>query len=141
MESDKIIGTSPAQAMALIRESYGYDVDSHGIIRSPGKFESEAWYAPMVHEWMLEGDFGAHELSDGTILYELHAIERETFDLEPEYVGISLYVSDQGFVNVEPRTQREWDSFIAEDAEEITHCPDCGFVYPNEDAICQRCES
>ena len=119
--TDKIIGTTPEQAKEILRAE-GFEFTEWGDIKGPGKFEGAPWFAPLVYEWLMDGDHG-EELSDGTCLYTLHNVERETFGLlrDPEDTddehAVSLYISDQGFVYVSVLTRMDYETAIFEDQE------------------------
>lgn len=118
MNADAIVGLMKEQAIAAVKAE-GYGIDEYGIITDPGKFEAESWYAPIVYSWMLDGSFG-EELADGTCMYELSDTERGTFGFDSDVYGVSLYVSEQGFVYVTPLNADEWYLAIneSEEAEE-----------------------
>lgn len=73
-----------------------YEVDTNGIIRSPGKFEGEMLYVPYFWEVFLDG--GA-DRDNGTILgFDLTPEDKAQF---PELKGkrtVRLYQRDDGFV-------------------------------------------
>ena len=73
-----------------------YNVDSRGVIRSPGKFEGEYLYAPYFWDLFLNG--GADE-DDGDVL-RFNVTEKDRLEF-PELVGVhavTLTECDQGFV-------------------------------------------
>jgi hypothetical protein len=78
------------------RRNAEYEIDSYGIIRSPGKFEGEPRYVPYFWEAYLNG---MADDDDGTVLtFHVTAEDRKMF---PELRGVrNVYLeeSDQGFV-------------------------------------------
>ena len=83
-----------------------YDVDVHGIIRSPGKFEAE----PVWVVWAYEVEM--HGFSDFTKYDGIQAVTIEAADvLEfPELEGCAYVLteeSDQGFYTGKAITQAE----------------------------------
>jgi hypothetical protein len=74
-----------------------YDVEN-GRIVSPGKFESEAVYAPYFYEAMLSGD--GEELGDGELRFDVTDEDRREF---PELKGVEFVLLSEdsnGFVYV-----------------------------------------
>jgi hypothetical protein len=73
-----------------------YEIDSRGIIRSPGKFEGEPRYVPYFYEVFMNG---MADDDDGVVLtFRVTAEDRKMF---PELRGVrNVYLeeSDQGFV-------------------------------------------
>ena len=77
-----------------------YAVDSHGIIRSPGKFEGCMLYVPALWDAILngegEGDDGSEDIPSERI-----QVTAEDIEQFPELAGIAscvLWETDQGFV-------------------------------------------
>lgn len=74
-----------------------YDVNEHGIITSPGKFEGEMVYCPAFWDASLNG---CADVDDGpTQKFKLTAEDRAEW---PELKGrhwLTLYESEQGFVS------------------------------------------
>ena len=101
-------------AMDRVREEYS--IDEWGIIRSPGKFEAEAWYAPIVYDWYLDGDAG--EMVGDTSIYVLEPAERERFGFGDWGFAVTLSENDQGFVYVSTLDRAEYEKMIEEAAEE-----------------------
>ena len=91
-------------------KSEGYEVDDHGIIRAPGKFEAEPWQ--ILHYWFLaidgfascaagKDDSESDEWADLFI-----ADESDVALLRPVFseikIGTSIWLchSDQGFCSL-----------------------------------------
>ena len=73
-----------------------YDVDSAGVIRSPGKFEGEYLYAPYFWDLFLEG---CTDEDDGDVL-RFNVTEKDRMEF-PELVAVqvvTLTECEQGFV-------------------------------------------
>jgi hypothetical protein len=76
-----------------------YEVNKHGIITSPGKFEGEMVYVPHLFNVIMNGE-GEHQ-EDGSILIDLIKEDYEEF---PELLGCDIaYIREdsQGFVYCE----------------------------------------
>lgn len=78
-----------------------YKVDSHGVIRRPGKFEGEMLYIPYFWEVGLDG------LADDDIevgndnvewIFEITDDDRAMFPELGKTTVLKLWESDQGFV-------------------------------------------
>lgn len=102
------------ETQADVREVY--DVDEHGIIRSPGKFESESWIAPIVYDWYMNGDPG--EMFGDTNVYVIDPGTRAAFELADYDYALTLSESDQGFVYVGTIDKAEYDLLDVEENEE-----------------------
>jgi len=77
-----------------------YDVDKHGIIKDPGKFEGEMLYAP----YFYDAGGGDDTVYDGDTPIDIFIIEGEDLAEFPELKGtyaVALSESDQGFINLE----------------------------------------
>lgn len=74
-----------------------YSPDVYGIIRQPGKFESEMLYVPYFWDASLNGmadyDFGK------VLFFEISSADRANFPELGNYYGIGLEETEQGFVN------------------------------------------
>jgi len=75
-----------------------YNINEHGIIISPGKFEGEMIYMPHFYEAYLNGE--ANYLQDGGISIPIEKKEREEF---PELGSkrrkvVAFDISDDGFI-------------------------------------------
>lgn len=79
-----------------------YDVDTNGVIRSPGKFEGEMIYAPYF--WFLLLDGGADEDNGDVALFRVTDEDRAQFPELDLVTQISLSEDEQGFVCVEEQT-------------------------------------
>ena len=101
-----------------------YDVVD-GVIRSPGKFEGEAWFAPIVYEWSLDGGGELLYVSDvesaGVEYFPIEDVERDMFELDSEHIGIVLEWTDLGFVSVSAVTAIELEN-IRSRLEAVTEC-------------------
>lgn len=85
-----------------------YDVNEHGIITSPGKFENDMLYA--VHFWDLALEFGEDEtIYDGgdtsISLFHISPNDRMAFPELGKVEWLGIYEDSQGFVHV-----LEWES-------------------------------
>ena len=94
-----------------------YDVNEHGIITSPGKFEAEMLYA--VHFWDLTLESREDEIVyDGDTPLSIFHISSEDKTTFPELDGveyISLYEDSQGFVYcLEWESEKEMRKELAE---------------------------
>jgi hypothetical protein len=84
-----------------------YEVDEHGLIRSPGKFEQCPDYAPYFYSWYLEGEGEECEdpnHGDGCLVFDITEEDVAEF---PGYDEIApgetahLREDDNGFVSVQ----------------------------------------
>ena len=73
----------------------GYDVHD-GIIRSPGKFEGEAQYAPYFYDALLNGFADTDEGDVAT--FEVNDDDRKLFPELADVQNVYLWESDQGFI-------------------------------------------
>lgn len=89
-----------------------------GIIQDAGKFQAEAWYAPIVYDWYLSGDRGEEIADDGfeANAYVLDDATRARFELDGDVYALLLSESDQGFVYVSELTEGAYLDLVAEDA-------------------------
>ena len=78
-----------------------YNVDNHGIIRSPGKFDGEPVYAPAYWEVVLNGmaddDNGAE--SNPIAYFNLTENDRQTWPELDDAICLALQEDDNGFVH------------------------------------------
>ena len=79
-----------------------YEVNEHGIICSPGKFEGEMLYAPYFYDMILDGGADETEYYDGedgppTDTFILTDEDKKEFPELKEYTKIECYESEQGF--------------------------------------------
>ncbi len=87
---------------------------THGVIRSPGKFESEPVYAPYFWEW--QGN-GAETLYDGDRPVDVFLVDGEVRASFPELAevhAVLLWEDDQGFVHTREVTARQLEAYRAE---------------------------
>lgn len=82
-------------------EAEGYQIDARGMVTSLGKFQGEAWWAPIVYGWMMDGD--GEELDglmddESALLFTLTDEDRAAFDLPEPVTGILLEETSDGFV-------------------------------------------
>jgi len=78
-----------------------YEIDKHGRIKSPGKFEGEMLYVPYLWDGIMEGG-GDQTVYDGDTPVDFVQFTDEDLELFPEIgdaFGIALWESDTGFVN------------------------------------------
>ncbi len=73
-----------------------YDTEN-GIIRSPGKFESEPVYAPYFYDSLLNGF--ADEDENGVATFIVTDEDRKLFPMLAGTKSVRLWESDQGFVH------------------------------------------
>jgi hypothetical protein len=74
-----------------------YNVDKHGIIRSPGQFEGEAVYVPYFWNAYLEGC--ADRDNGRTLGFDITPEDRQMFpELGTKRRTVKLYQRDDGFV-------------------------------------------
>jgi hypothetical protein len=100
---------------AMFEHEFGYELDGDTIV-SPGKFEGEAWFAPIVYEWMLDGDGElvsaeydeSHDEFPSYWIFSVTDTDRREFGLDESIVWITLTESDQGFVYVKSWTSEEY---------------------------------
>ena len=79
-----------------------YQVDSYGVITSPGKFEGEMVYAPYFYDLVMSGcaddtDYGPDEFST---VYDYFDIKLSDIEAFPELNGINqivCYETETGF--------------------------------------------
>lgn len=97
----------------MFEHEFSYELDGDTIV-SPGKFEGQAWYAPIVYEWMMDGDGEIRDInhecddSDGCqcedipsyTLFTLTDTDRAELQLGPGATSITLFTDDQGFTSV-----------------------------------------
>ena len=75
-----------------------YDVDTHGTIRSPGKFEGEPVYAPYFYDALMNG-FADDD--DGVASFNIDANDIKEFPELANVKRLRLWESEQGFVYIE----------------------------------------
>ena len=104
-----------------------YDVDSHGMIQTPGRFESEMLYTPYFYDVVMNGCADTLDWPDGGIvdLVDVDDDDRRMFpELGADTVAVAIETSDQGFVSCVAHTQATLDALHArheaecEEAEE-----------------------
>lgn len=102
-----------------------YDVNEHGIIQTPGKFEAEMLYVPAFWDATMDGSAGILDWSDGSSTYvvEIDDSDRATW---PELdtgalmpVAIHMEETEQGFVNAEVLTQPEYEALLARNEADL----------------------
>lgn len=73
-----------------------FTVDSHGIIRNPGKFEGEMLYVPYFWESYLNG---CADRDDGKVLgFDVTAEDKTEFPELKRRRTVKLIETEQGFV-------------------------------------------
>jgi len=86
-------------------ELSGYDVDEHGVICSPGKFEGEPSY--VLYFWMsvMDGCYDDEYFEDdiSMSMFVFNADDIKLFPELREYERIVLWEDSQGFVHHELR--------------------------------------
>jgi hypothetical protein len=111
---------------AMFEHEFGYELDGDTIVSS-GMFEGEAWFAPIVYEWMMDGDGEIvdepHDCENGDdcdcedlpsfTLFEITDTDRAELELDPSVAFITLATSDQGFVYVKEWTAEEYEHFAS----------------------------
>lgn len=99
--------TEPTARESILSD---YDVDSHGIIRTSGKFEAEMLYVPLFWEATLDGSADQLDWADGTTTYlvDVSDEDRAMFpEIPADVVAVHLEESEQGFVSCETLTEQE----------------------------------
>ena len=89
-----------------------------GVIQDAGKFQAEAWYAPIVYDWYLNGDRGEEIGDEGfdANAYVMDDATRVQLGLSGDVYALLLSESDQGFVYVSELTEGAYLDLVAEDA-------------------------
>jgi hypothetical protein len=115
----------------MTREEYekdlGYELDQHGLIKSPGKFEGELVFSPYFYEQSLDGS--AEELAymtDGVgeyvCLVSVNQDDRKLFpELSDDTAFVAVCESAQGFVNCQELTEEranEWRETYADEDQD-----------------------
>jgi len=100
-----------------------YEVREDGMIHSPGKFEGEMWYAPIVWGWMMEGMsdesiYDDDSESNVTDYFKVTSKDRKAFGLGAETYAFAVWESDQGFAYVEELTEEEYRDWTAPSKED-----------------------
>lgn len=72
-----------------------YNVDKNGMIRTPGKFEGEPWFAPLFYSYMLDGD-GTWD--EDIIVFDITAADIKEVPELKGFKRLRLAESEQGFV-------------------------------------------
>lgn len=102
-----------------------YKVDSHGVIRTLGKFEAEMLYVPHFWEALMDG--GADDDCNGVVFFVVATEDRQEFPELGKTFGIALMESDQGFVSASHfDTESEYLQAIREE-EEAQESADCDY--------------
>lgn len=89
----------------------GYEIDAHGVIRSPGKFEAEMCYVP----YFWENDPDPLDWPEGDTSY-VTLIGPEDARMWPELANVAalhMQESEQGFVSCETLTLQEYHALNA----------------------------
>lgn len=83
-----------------------YTLDERGIVRSPGKFESEPWFAVALWDASLDGDHDREDFDGDTLLVsflieaDIKTMLGDAVPTERESRGyVTLHESDSGFVS------------------------------------------
>ena len=95
-----------------------YLIDSHRIIRSPGKFERQRDYAPWAWEITMDGTCDIIDWPDGTIVHlvALTDDDRAQWGLDTTVAYLACAESDQGFVTVAEWTEADCERMTADSA-------------------------
>src|SRR5690349_3802021 len=108
-----------------------YEVDSRGIIKSPGKFESEAVYVPHFWDATMDGSCETLDWPDESTSYlvELDDADRAEWpELSADCVALHMQESDTGFVSCEELNAAALEALRAENEsacdEEREECSD-----------------
>lgn len=98
-----------------------YDVDANGLIRSPGKFESEALYVPHFWEYANDGEvLSWYDGSPDIYLLAIDADDRAAFpEIPADAVFIEMCEDDAGFVSAATLTQEERDTLVILNEQEV----------------------
>jgi hypothetical protein len=135
-----------------------YKIDERGIVRSPGKFESEPWYVVALWDLVLNGCADREDF-DGEVLVASFAIDEELAPIIGRAINATHFVSvwerDDGFVCHTFTTERALnvckeglDDFTRGYIEcalwcgvmdERTECQECDGTGGEEDAKCDSC--
>jgi hypothetical protein len=92
-----------------------YNVDTNGIIRTPGKFEGEMLYTPDFWESGLDGAWS--EDVDNVYFFQIDAEDRVRFPELGEAYGLALSESDTGFVSATILETKEKYDMALEDCQ------------------------
>ncbi len=93
-----------------------YKVEN-GVIRSPGKFESEPVYTPYFYSVLLEGDFGDSEIDFSGLPISVYVVsedERRHFPELKEVYAVALGENEIGVFCREFMTQKDLNYFKAD---------------------------
>ncbi len=95
----------------------GYNLDEHGCVRNPGKFEGEHWSTVAAYDIVMEGG-GSETLywdeSRATDVIILDDELRHLWEIEPDQHAFLLDTTGQGFVFGTTVTCAKYDELIAE---------------------------
>jgi hypothetical protein len=99
-----------------------YEVDSLGIISSPGKFEGLPFYA--LHFWESLLDGGADEDINSVAFFVVNSEDRAEYPELADVYAVAMEESEQGFVYMaEYANQSEYSAAVSE-AESTEPCED-----------------
>lgn len=87
-----------------------YDVNEHGIIQTPGKFEAEMLYVPHFYDFTLDGSGEVLDWPDGAETYLVDVDDKDKKDwpeLPADCVALHMEESGTGFVSCETLTESE----------------------------------
>jgi hypothetical protein len=74
-----------------------YDVNEHGIITSPGKFEGEMLYMPHFYDLYMNGMYNSND--DGSFSIPIEKREKEMFpEIGKRKRVINFDIDENGFV-------------------------------------------
>lgn len=120
-----------------------YDVNSDGIIISPGRFEGEMRYIPKFYDWVMVG-------GSDQVLYDSYDRPHDLFVLDDEikkefpelksYSHILLWSDDNGFVFsdvFDVETEYKNPTIIAQG--ECWNCKTIGTEFGSNSGLCLGC--
>jgi len=97
-------------------EILGYSLDENQCVKDHGKFEGEPAYVPHLWECYLNGCEDERLDCDG-VYYSVYFVDDELRTkfptlLDAKDYAIALWESEQGFVNSERFTQKQYEQFV-----------------------------
>jgi hypothetical protein len=123
---------SPSSDPDVAQVKSDYEVDKHGIIHTPGKFEGEMYYVSHFYDEMMGGAYDDEVVDTDDTVYTLFNIAPEDVQKFPELKGtknLVLWESDSGFVNSKENV--DWDKMLEDiqyDMENVGEIdPDLGY--------------
>lgn len=92
----------------------GFNMDSHGTITTPGKFEGEPWWALELYDFIMNGG-GDETLYDSDTPFEIFNVDKDMatrYDLDPSITRIACHESDQGFFCMDYLTDEDYEKWL-----------------------------